>query len=118
MTRHLSEALNEKIEHAESLYHRLVLVVGAEGSGKTSALRDLSECIGAPLLNVNLELSRRLLDLTERQRPFRALPLLERIVHRGAAARFLPLFHPTARTTPVQEREQVGRGFLPPDQRG
>ena len=80
MTRHLSEALNEKIGHAESLYHRLVLVVGAEGSGKTSALRDLTECIGAPLVNVNLELSRRLLELTERQRPLRALPLLERIV--------------------------------------
>ena len=80
MTRHLSEALNEKIGHAENLYHRLVLVVGAEGSGKTSALRDLTECIGAPLVNVNLELSRRLLELTERQRPLRALPLLERIV--------------------------------------
>ena len=75
MTRHLSEAAVEKIGHAENLYHRLVLVVGPEGSGKTSALRDVAERIDAPLINVGLELSRRLLDLTERQRRIR-VPLL------------------------------------------
>ena len=80
MTRHLSEAVVEKIGHAESLYHRLVLVVGPEGSGKTSALRDVAERIDAPLINVSLELSRRLLDLTERQRRIRVPPLLEGIV--------------------------------------
>ena len=80
MTSHLSEAVAEKIGHAESLYHRLVLVVGAEGSGKTSALGDIAECTGAPLVNVSLDLSRRLLDLTERQRPIRVPPLLERLV--------------------------------------
>ena len=75
MTRHLSEAAVEKIGHAENLYHRLVLVVGPEGSGKTSALRDVAERIDAPLVNVGLELSRCLLDLTERQRRIR-VPLL------------------------------------------
>ena len=75
MTRHLSEATVEKIGHAENLYHRLVLVVGPEGSGKTSALRDVAERIDAPLVNVGLELSRCLLDLTERQRRIR-VPLL------------------------------------------
>ena len=80
MTRHLSETVVEKIGHAESLYHRLVLVVGPEGSGKTSALRDVAERIDAPLINVSLELSRRLLDLTERQRRIRVPPLLWGIV--------------------------------------
>ena len=80
MTSHLYEAVNEKIGHAESLYHRLVLVVGAVGTGKTATLRDTAECTGAPLINVSLELSRRLLDLTERQRPLRVPRLLEQIV--------------------------------------
>ena len=80
MTRHLAEAVNEQIGHAERLYHRLVLVVGAEGTGKTTALRDITDTIGAPLINVGVELSRRLLDLTEWQRPIRAAPLLDRIV--------------------------------------
>ena len=80
MTSHLSEAVVDQIGHAESLYHRLVLVVGPEGSGKTSALRDVAERIDAPLINVGLELSRRLLDLTERQRRIRVPPLLGGIV--------------------------------------
>lgn len=85
MTMHLSEAVAEQIGHAESLYHRLVLVVGADGSGKTSALRAVVECIDAPLVNVGLELSRRLLDLTERQRRIRAPELLGRIVTETAS---------------------------------
>ena len=80
MTTHLSEAVSEKIGHAESLYHRLVLVIGARGTSKTVALRNVAERTRAPLVNVNLELSRRLLDLTERQRPRHVQPLLERIV--------------------------------------
>ena len=85
MKMHLSEAVAEKIGHAESLYHRLVLVVGAGGSGQASALRDIAECMDAPLVNVGLELSRRLLDLTERQRRIRAPELLGRIVTETAS---------------------------------
>ena len=80
LTSHLSEAVYEKLEHAERLYHRLILIVGAEGVGKTAALRDLAERTGAPLINVGVELSRRLLDLSEWQRPIRVVSLLERIV--------------------------------------
>lgn len=85
MKMHLSEAVAEKIGHAESLYHRLVLVVGAGGSGQASALRDIAECMDAPLINVGLELSRRLLDLTERQRRIRVPELLGRIVTETAS---------------------------------
>ena len=85
MMSHHSEAVAEQIGHAESLYHRLVLVVGAEGSGKTSALRDIAERMDAPVINVGLELSRRLLDLTERQRRIRVAELLGRIVTKTAS---------------------------------
>ena len=80
MISHLPEAVSERLEHAERLYHRLILVVGAEGSGKSSAMRDIAEWTGAPLINVGIELSRRLLDLTEWLRPIRVAPLLDRIV--------------------------------------
>ena len=85
MTHHLSEAVAERIGHAESLYHRLVLVAGPEGSGKTSALRDIAECMDAPFINVGLELSRRLLDLTTRQRRTRVAEVLGRIVTKTAS---------------------------------
>ena len=80
MTNHLPEEVNDKIRHAESLYHRLVLVVGEEEKGKTGALREVAEHTGAPLININLELSRRMLDLTERQRALQVRHLLDRIV--------------------------------------
>ncbi len=74
------EEVSEKIGHAKGLYHRLVLVVGPAGTGKTAALREVSERIDAPLVNTNLELSRQLLDLAERQRPRRTRSLLDQIV--------------------------------------
>ena len=80
MATHLAEAVSDKIRHAASLYHRLVLVVGGPGTGKTGALRNIAKSVGVPVVNVNLELTRRMLDLTERQRPLHAQPLLERIV--------------------------------------
>ena len=85
MTSHLCEAVVEKIGHAESLYHRLVLVVGTDGLARASALKQTAECIDVPLVNVNLELSRRLLDLTERQRRIRVPELLGRIVTKTAS---------------------------------
>ena len=79
MTRPLSEDVIEKIGEAGILYYRLVLVVGAAGAGKTSALREVAAHLRAPLVNVNLELSRRLLDLIGRQRPLQVRRLLDEV---------------------------------------
>jgi hypothetical protein len=70
-----SEEIIDKINQAHELYHRLVLVVGTSGSGKTSFLQEVSKQTGFRYINLNLELSRALLELTERQRILR-LPLL------------------------------------------
>jgi len=71
----LSEQLIKKINEAQDLYHRLVLVLGPSGSGKTSLLQEVSKQTGFRYINLNLDLSRSLLELTERQRILR-LPLL------------------------------------------
>ena len=114
MTQCLSEALNEQIGHAESLYHRLVLVVGVEGAGKTTALREISAGIGAPLVNVGLELSRRLLELSKGQRPIRVPSLLERIVSETAGEVILLdnieiLFDTTLRQDPLRLLKGLSR---------
>lgn len=70
----------EKANQALMMYHRLVLVVGSSGLGKTKVLQDVSSHIAAPLVNVNLELSRRMLDLTERQRLLELPRILSEIV--------------------------------------
>lgn len=78
MAEPLADQIRREINEVRSLYYRLILIVGPTKSGKTSALQEVSELTSAPLVNVNLELSRRMLDLTERQR---ALQLqLERIL--------------------------------------
>ena len=69
-----------KIAEASVLYHRLVLLVAPAGSGKTTVLQNVCEGIGAPMINVNLELSKRMLDLTERQRVLQLPRLLQGMV--------------------------------------
>lgn len=81
MAEPLSDRIIQMIEQAVGLYHRLVLVVAPAGAGKTNALRHVHERTNAPLVNVNLELSRRMLDLTERQRALQLPRLLSEIVN-------------------------------------
>jgi len=76
MSEALVEQLTRNVEQAAQHYHRLVLLVGPVGSGKTTALQQASTKLAAPLINVNLELSRRLLDLPEHQRPLEVRNLL------------------------------------------
>jgi len=76
----LADKVIQKIGQAAELYHRLVLLVAPPGSGKTAALRDVHERTAASLININLELSRRMLGLTERQRALQLPRLLAEIV--------------------------------------
>lgn len=76
----VADRVIEKTEQVLMMYHRLVLVVGASGVGKTNVLKEVSSRVAAPLVNVNLELSRRMLDLTERQRLLELPRILSEIV--------------------------------------
>ncbi|MEZ0328475.1 MAG: BREX-3 system P-loop-containing protein BrxF [Dissulfuribacterales bacterium] len=80
MAEPLADRVIRRIGQAAELYHRLVMLVAPAGSGKTAALQDVHERTAAPLVNVNLELSRRMLDLTERQRALQLPRLLAEIV--------------------------------------
>jgi hypothetical protein len=61
-------------------YYRLILIVGRVGSGKTPLLKEFGRRNSAPYVNVNLALSRRLLDLTSKQRPLRIRQLLQDVL--------------------------------------
>ena len=80
MVDRLIEEVLFKIEEASDCYHRLVLVVGPIGSGKTKVMQGVAEELSRPLINVNLELSRRLLELSERERVMQAQDRLEQIL--------------------------------------
>ena len=76
----LSNKIIQKIEQASDLYHRLVLVVAPQGSGKTSVLKEVQQDLGAPFVNVNLEISRQLLSLTARQQALQLSRIMEDIL--------------------------------------
>ncbi len=76
MTTDLAWKVTAAIHHAEQRSERLVLLVGFNGRGKATVLEEVAEKVGAPLVNVNLELSRRLLHLTSSQRPRQVQRLL------------------------------------------
>jgi hypothetical protein len=61
------------------LYHRLVLLVGETGSGKTGVLREVAEGFDTSVINVNLALSSELLELTAKQRSLRLPGILDQI---------------------------------------
>jgi len=72
--------LEQAIQQAASQYFRLVILAGAPGSGKTAALQAVAKKLGCELVNVNLELSKRMLELTRTQRVRQVERLLKEII--------------------------------------
>lgn len=72
------------LQAAPELYHRLILLVGSTGTGKTDMLRDLARDLNVPLVNVNLALSSELLELTAKQRALRLPEVFARVTDSSA----------------------------------
>lgn len=72
--------LEQAIREAASQYFRLVILTGEPGSGKTAALQSLALKLGCQLVNVNLELSKRMLELTRTQRSRQVERLLKEVI--------------------------------------
>ena len=81
----IQEKIKQSIEAADILCHRLVLLVGETGSGKTAVLRDVADELGVSVVNVNLELSSALLELTARQRALRLPEILGEIADKAGS---------------------------------
>lgn len=110
----LADSIRAQIDAASQLYHRLVLVVGGQRSGKTTALRQFSESGSLPFVNLNLMLSQRLLELTTRTRSLRLPRLLAEIVaSAGADVVVLDnieiLFDPALQQDPLRCLQEVSR---------
>lgn len=79
MTSAVCSEIHTALETAKSLYHRMVLVVGEAGTGKTFALREVAESFDAGVININLAISAELLGLTAKQRALRLPEILDRL---------------------------------------
>jgi len=72
--------ITEEIEKSRNQYYRLVLIAGPSNSGKTVILHNISQKNGFKILNVNLELSGNLLDLSKKERMLNAEDILNKII--------------------------------------
>ena len=102
----LAEEIIFQLEHLQALYYRLLLLIGPEGSGKTRTLQCLSNKLNTKLVNVNLAVSERMLDLTERQRILKTPMILEEIIEEAGSDTILldtfeMLFDDTLKQNPL-----------------
>jgi AAA+ ATPase superfamily predicted ATPase len=109
-----SEEIIDKVNQAHELYHRLVLIVGPSGSGKTSLIQEVSKQTGFRYINLNLELSRALLELTERQRILRLPLLVDEIIGKTGDQVVLTdnieiLFEVSLKQDPLRLLQQISR---------
>ena len=81
----MSDRIMRRIGQVSELYNRLVILVAPAGAGKTTTLQDIHKRTSFPLINVNLELSRNMLDLTTRQRVLQLPRYLAEIVDAAAS---------------------------------
>ena len=114
MSKRPIEEVIRKVQQASGLRYQLVLIVGPEGSGKTTVLQEVKARIGAPLINVSLGLSKRMLDLTERQRILHIPRLLDEITNSATNEIILLdnlelLFDMTLRQDPLQLLKSLSR---------
>lgn len=79
-----TDELRQAIRQAGDLYHRLVLFTGPQGVGKTALLQAISKEQAYPLINVNLQLCKAMLELTRSQRTRQVERLFKIVV--GAAS--------------------------------
>lgn len=105
--------IKQSLQEAETLYHRLVLLVGGSGSGKTAALRAVAAELGTHVINVNLELSARLIELTERQRTLQLSILFGGVVEAAGSIALLDnteiLFDGALRQDPLRLLQNMSR---------
>ncbi len=89
----MAETVEDKVvrslEASVDLYYRLILIVGESGSGKTGVIQNLAKRHKTEPVNINLRLSKELLELTEKQRRLKLSEILARTVNDSGERVFL-----------------------------
>ena len=80
MTEITFEQLLEIIQTARVASHKLVIVAGQPGSGKTALLKRVASQLKMPLVNLSLMMSEKLLGLTLRQRELHTLDIARELI--------------------------------------
>jgi hypothetical protein len=104
----------EKLDFVNRQFHRLLLIAGASERARENIAALLSVKIPSPLININLEVSRQLLELPEKQRPFHLPGILDTIINSITQPTFIfknieLLFNATLKTDPLRLFMNISR---------
>ncbi|WP_045217270.1 BREX-3 system P-loop-containing protein BrxF [Desulfonatronovibrio magnus] len=113
MSKSLYDKLISSIEAASSLYFRLIVLAGPSGSGKTRVLQELAKTLDTKVININLEVSSKLLELTQRQRAIKLSETLDQIILRENSPVIMDnieiLFDKTLKQNPLRLLQGMSR---------
>lgn len=116
MSNPILEKVKQSVKATEGLYYKLVLLVGDPGSGRTSVLHNVADEFGVPVINVNLELSTKLLELTAKQRTLQLPRLVDDIAEKGDSTIVLDnleiLFDKELKQDPLRLLQSISRNHL------
>ena len=76
----LAQEIIDALKQSERSYYRMVLLVGEPGSGKTQILQSIAEQTKTTVTNLNLELSKALLELSPKEQMLSAAEAFDEIL--------------------------------------
>ena len=104
------------IDSNDSRYIKLILIVGKSGSGKTMLMNELSTELNVNIQNVNLILSRELLEVTLKKRPLVVQKLFVDLFEKQENYILLDnleiLFEPSLQCNPVNMLKNLSRNNI------
>ncbi len=107
------DKLRISIESIETQYHRLIILVNCEEAGKQDVLDKLASGRDIKQINLNLELSSRLLEYSIKQRPLKVAELTVDLIEALPAPIVLDkldiLFDPSLQTDPLALLQSLSR---------
>lgn len=107
------DKLRSVIESIETQYHRLIILINCEGASKPDVLGMLKSNPGVTPLNLNLELSSRLLEFSIKQRPLKVAEITAEMIEALPDPVLLDkldiLFEPSLQTDPMALLQSLSR---------
>ena len=112
--------IDQLVQDLRALHSKLILLVGAPNTGKTSVLRAFGERVGLSPLNIGAELGRRLAGIPQRQRHLQVASILRELADSHAPGDLLLvdnielLFDPALQLDPLDilKRHARSRGVV------
>lgn len=107
------DKLRSSFESIETQYHRLIILVNCEDAGKQDVLSMVNSDPEVKPLNLNLELSSRLLEFSIKQRPLKVAEIMEDLIKAMPSPILLDkldiLFDPSLQTDPLALLQSLSR---------